>query len=37
VPLSVLLAYYFMHASKAWIYESLFALLLGSMLYFQWV
>jgi flagellar biogenesis protein FliO len=37
VPLSVLLAYYFMHASKAWIYESLFILLLGSILYFQWV
>lgn len=37
VPLSVLLSYYFMHASKAWIYESLFVLLLGSMLYFQWV
>jgi hypothetical protein len=36
VPLSVLLAYYFMHASKAWIYESLFVLLLGSMLYFKW-
>jgi hypothetical protein len=37
VPLSVLLAYYFMHASKAWIYESLFILLVGSILYFQWV
>ncbi len=37
VPLSVLLSYYFMHASKAWIYESLFILLLASMLYFQWV
>ena len=37
VPLSVLLAYYFMHASKAWIYESLFIVLVGSILYFQWV
>ena len=37
VPLSVLLAYYFMHASRAWVYESLFILLLASVLYFQWV
>ncbi|MFM6954271.1 MAG: DUF6427 family protein [Sphingobacteriaceae bacterium] len=37
VPLSVLLAYYFMHATKAWVYESLFLLLLGSVLYFQWL
>jgi hypothetical protein len=26
-----------MHASKAWIYESLFIVLVGSILYFQWV
>jgi len=37
VPLSVLLAYYFMHARRAWVYESLFILLVASVLYFQWV
>lgn len=35
VPVAVLLAYYFMHATKPWVYESLFAALLGTILYFQ--
>lgn len=34
-PVSVLLAYYFMHADKRWIYEGLFLCLLLSVFYFQ--
>ena len=34
-PLSLLLAYYFMHASRRWIYESLFLLLIACILYGQ--
>lgn len=34
-PVSVLLAYYFMHANKRWFYETLFLAMIGVMLYFQ--
>lgn len=37
VPFSVFLAYYFVTARVKWFYESLFALLLGSIFYFQFV
>lgn len=35
MPLSVLASYYFLYASKRWFYESLYLLLLFSILYFQ--
>lgn len=34
-PLSVLLAYYFMHATRRWIYESLFLVLIACIIYGQ--
>lgn len=34
-PVSVLLAYYFMYATKRWFYETLFLGMIGVMLYFQ--
>lgn len=34
-PLSLLLAYYFMHANRRWIYESLFFVLIACILYGQ--
>ena len=34
-PASVLMAYYFLHASKRWVYESLYLILSGSIIYFQ--
>ncbi|MGI4021720.1 MAG: DUF6427 family protein [Janthinobacterium lividum] len=35
MPIAVITAYYFLYASKKWIYESLYLLLLISILYFQ--
>jgi hypothetical protein len=35
VPASVMFAYYFLHAQKWWIYESLYFLLAISIVYFQ--
>src|SRR5690606_35410699 len=35
-PLSVYSAYYFTHAKTRWLYEGTFALLILSILYFQW-
>ena len=32
---SVFMAYYFLHAKKKWVYESLYLLLLGFIIYFQ--
>ena len=32
---SILMAYYFLHATKRWVYESLWLLLFGSVIYFQ--
>ncbi|QEC52094.1 hypothetical protein EDD80_11755 [Anseongella ginsenosidimutans] len=37
VPFAVFLAYYFITAKVRWFYETLFALLLGSIFYFQFV
>ncbi|MEO5910808.1 MAG: DUF6427 family protein [Pelobium sp.] len=37
IPISVLMAYYFTHASKKWIYESVFIITLASIVYFQFV
>ncbi len=37
VPFAVFLAYYFITARVKWFYETLFALLLGSIFYFQFV
>ena len=34
-PASVLMAYYFHHSNTRWIYESLYVILLGSIIYFQ--
>ena len=34
-PASVLMAYYFLHANKRWLYESLYAILVGCIIYFQ--
>ncbi len=34
-PASVLMAYYFLNAEKSWIYESLYLLLTGFIIYFQ--
>ncbi len=35
MPVAVFTAYYFLYASKKWIYESLYFVLLASILYFQ--
>jgi len=35
VPVSIFFAYYFLYASKRWMYESLFFLLIASIIYFQ--
>lgn len=35
VPVSVLMAYYFMHATKSWVYETIFIVMLGLILYSQ--
>lgn len=32
---AALMAYYFLHASRRWVYESLYFLLFGSIIYFQ--
>lgn len=37
LPFAVFLAYYFITARVKWFYESLFALLLGSIFYFQFI
>jgi len=37
IPVAALLAYYFLHASKKWFYESLFFLITGFIIYFQFV
>lgn len=34
---AVLMAYYFLHAQRRWIYESLYILLLGSIIYLQFI
>lgn len=34
-PASVLMAYYFLHATKRWLYESLYAIMAGCIIYFQ--
>lgn len=34
-PAAVLMAYYFIHAGKRWVYESLFVMLVGFVVYFQ--
>lgn len=34
-PASVLMAYYFLHANTRWLYESLYFVLLASIIYFQ--
>jgi len=35
IPLSIFFAYYFMHATLRWFYESLFLILLAGIVYFQ--
>lgn len=35
VPVSVFFAYYFLHASTRWVYETLYFLLLAGIIYFQ--
>jgi hypothetical protein len=35
MPIAVIIAYYFLYAAKKWFYESLYLLLLFSILYFQ--
>jgi hypothetical protein len=35
IPLTVLFAYYFLHAGTRWFYESLFFILLAGIIYFQ--
>ena len=35
VPLAVFFSYYFLYATRRWFYESLFLLLVGSIIYFQ--
>ncbi len=37
IPVAVLLAYYFVHAKKKWLFESFFLLILGFIIYFQFV
>ncbi|MDA9554689.1 DUF6427 family protein [Pelobium sp.] len=37
IPVSVLLAYYFAHAKRRWIYESFFLVIIGFIIYFQFV
>jgi hypothetical protein len=37
IPVSILMAYYFLHATKRWFYESLFLLITGFIIYFQFV
>jgi hypothetical protein len=34
-PAAVLMAYYFVHAGKQWVYESLYVVLVGGIIYFQ--
>lgn len=34
-PAAVLMAYYFLHSNTRWIYESLYVILFGSIIYFQ--
>lgn len=34
-PVAVLMAYYFVHAGKQWLYESLYVVLVGGIIYFQ--
>jgi hypothetical protein len=34
---AALMAYYFLHASRRWVYESLYFLLFGSIIYFQFL
>ncbi|SKB66387.1 DUF6427 family protein [Daejeonella lutea] len=34
-PAAVLMAYYFVHAGKVWLYESMFLVLVGGIVYFQ--
>lgn len=34
-PVAVLMAYYFLHASSRWVYESLYIILVGGIVYFQ--
>ncbi len=36
-PAAVLMAYYFVHAGKQWLYESLYVVLVGGIIYFQLV
>ena len=36
-PVSILMAYYFLNAGKAWFYETVYLLLVGFVIYFQWV
>lgn len=35
-PIAIYMAYYFNYAQTKWVYESLFALMLASFIYFQW-
>lgn len=35
VPVSIFMAYYFMNASKKWVYETLYLVLVGVIIYFQ--
>ncbi|HVV55939.1 MAG TPA: hypothetical protein VHC47_11460, partial [Mucilaginibacter sp.] len=35
IPAAVFFAYYFLYASTRWFYESLFIILLASIIYFQ--
>lgn len=37
IPVAVLLAYYFLHATKRWFYESVFMLITAFIIYFQFV
>ena len=37
IPVAVLLAYYFAHAKKRWVYESFFLLIISFIIYFQFV
>ncbi|MEJ7692826.1 DUF6427 family protein [Daejeonella sp.] len=34
-PAAVLMAYYFLHAGKRWLYESMYLILVGGIIYFQ--
>ncbi|WP_256010736.1 DUF6427 family protein [Desertivirga xinjiangensis] len=36
-PIAVFMSHYFMNATKAWFFESLYVVLLGSIVYFQFV